>query len=197
MPTIAVLFATREGHTRRIADYLVNRFRSRAVSAEALDVGELPEEFNLGQYAAVVLAAPVHLGEHEPQMVTFVRDNRDLLERMPSGFLSVSLSEAGAEGIARSAEQRQQAENDVRVQLDRFYQETGFSPTRELPVAGALAYTKYGAVVRLMMKQIAKQSGGPTDTSRDYEFTDWRGLDAFVDDMLRMLHPAAEAAPRP
>jgi menaquinone-dependent protoporphyrinogen oxidase len=49
-----------------------------------------------------------------------------------------------------------------------------------LPVAGALAYSKYSFFVKLVMKTIAWKAGGPTDTSRDYEFTDWATLDRFV-----------------
>jgi menaquinone-dependent protoporphyrinogen oxidase len=47
-------------------------------------------------------------------------------------------------------------------------------------VAGALAYSKYNFFIKLVMKAIARKAGGPTDTSRDYEFTDWPALDRFV-----------------
>ena len=40
-------------------------------------------------------------------------------------------------------------------------------------VAGALAYSKYSMPVKWMMKRIAKQAGEATDTSKDYEYTDW------------------------
>jgi menaquinone-dependent protoporphyrinogen IX oxidase len=35
------------------------------------------------------------------------------------------------------------------------------------------------------MKQIARKAGAPTDTARDYEFTDWATLDRFVGDVAR------------
>jgi menaquinone-dependent protoporphyrinogen oxidase len=31
------------------------------------------------------------------------------------------------------------------------------------------------------MKRIARKEGGPTDTSRDYEYTDWEAVDRFAD----------------
>jgi menaquinone-dependent protoporphyrinogen oxidase len=49
-----------------------------------------------------------------------------------------------------------------------------------LPVAGALTYSKYNFFIKLIMKTMARRAGGPTDTSRDYEFTDWAALDRFV-----------------
>ena len=46
-------------------------------------------------------------------------------------------------------------------------------------VAGALADTKYNWFIRSMMKRIAAKAGGDTDTSRDYEYTDWPALSRF------------------
>jgi menaquinone-dependent protoporphyrinogen oxidase len=33
------------------------------------------------------------------------------------------------------------------------------------------------------MKRIARKAGAPTDTSRDYEFTNWQALDRFVEQL--------------
>jgi len=35
------------------------------------------------------------------------------------------------------------------------------------------------------MKQIARKAGGDTDTSRDYEYTDWAALRGFAEDFGR------------
>jgi menaquinone-dependent protoporphyrinogen IX oxidase len=35
-----------------------------------------------------------------------------------------------------------------------------------------------------MMRQIAKATGADTDTSRDHEYTDWVGLDQFVEQFV-------------
>ena len=40
-------------------------------------------------------------------------------------------------------------------------------------VAGRLAYTQYGLLKRFVMRRIALKAGGPVDTSRDHEMTDW------------------------
>jgi menaquinone-dependent protoporphyrinogen oxidase len=68
--------------------------------------------------------------------------------------------------------------------IDVFVQETGWRPPYVLPVAGALAYSKYNFFIKLIMKTISRMAGGPTDTSRDYEFTDWVALDRFVLDRV-------------
>jgi menaquinone-dependent protoporphyrinogen oxidase len=51
------------------------------------------------------------------------------------------------------------------------------------PVAGALLYRQYGAIVRLVMRFIAMQTGATTDTSRDHEYTNWEALDRFADEL--------------
>ncbi len=68
--------------------------------------------------------------------------------------------------------------------IGRFVAETGWAPAHVLPVAGALAYSRYNFLIRFVLKRIARANGAPTDTSRDYEFTDWQAVDNFVRDAL-------------
>jgi len=55
------------------------------------------------------------------------------------------------------------------------------------PIAGALLYTKYNFIVRFIMKRIARQAGAATDTSKDYEYTDWAALSRFIDEFVKEL----------
>ena len=45
---------------------------------------------------------------------------------------------------------------------------------------GALAYSRYGRFTRWIIRRIARSKNLGTDTSRDYEYTDWRAVDAFA-----------------
>jgi menaquinone-dependent protoporphyrinogen oxidase len=134
----------------------------------------------LGQYAAAVVASSVHAGRHESEMVRFVKEHIADLENLPSAFLSVTLSEAGAERPDATPEAHAKFVADVQKVISRFFEDTGWHPKRVKLVAGALLYTKYNFLVRFVMKRIAKAAGASTDTSRDYEYTDWVGLDQFV-----------------
>lgn len=184
MLPVLILYATREGQTRRIAEHLAASIRACDWNTDALDVRALPAGFELRNYSAAVLAASVHMGRHEREMIAFVREHRATLEGMPTAFLSVSLSEAGVEMETNSAEVRLHATRDVSRLIDEFFEQTGWHPSRVKPVAGALAYTKYNALVRLVMKHIAKKEGGSTDTAHDHEYTDWLALDRFVVEFL-------------
>lgn len=182
---VAVLYATREGQARRVAEHVATRFRALGATVDLDDVAYAPVDVSLRRYGAIVLVASIHVGRHEPEMIDFVKDHREDLERVHTAFLSVSLSEAGAEMKSASPEQRAKGAADVRGMLEAFCADTGWRPERIEPVAGALRYSEYGFVVRLVMRSIAKRMGGATDTARDVEYTDWESLDHLVDELAK------------
>jgi menaquinone-dependent protoporphyrinogen IX oxidase len=153
--------------------------------------------FALQRYAAAILAASVHVRHHEREMVAFVKEHRDELEQLPTAFLSVSLAEASAEDPKASPARRAQAAAEVQHVLESFFEETGWHPDRVRPVAGALLYREYGLLVRFVMKQIVKREGGDADTSRNYDYTDWAALDAFIEGLgLPRAVPPAQKTDR-
>ncbi len=190
---VGVFFATREGHTEHIAEHVAADLRKLGFDVDVICVRQ-PVAFALDNYSAAVLAASVHGGRHEKEMVEFVKENRAELERMTTAFLSVTLSEAGAERHDASPAAHRQFADDVDRMLGNFFHETSWLPTYTRPVAGALLYSRYNFLVRFIMKHIARQAGGDTDTSRDYVYTDWLGLDRFVDELAAHFHSARPAA---
>jgi menaquinone-dependent protoporphyrinogen oxidase len=123
--------------------------------------------------------------------VRFVREHRQLLEKIPSAFFSVGLAVASRthDGAAQS-----------RGIVDKFLTATGWHPERVELVAGALPYSKYNFLVRFVMRRISAKEGGDTDTSRDYEYTDWSSVDRFARELVqgavfaRPAEPSAEFA---
>src|SRR5207247_7592088 len=104
-------------------------------------------------YAAVVLSASVHAGKHEGEMFKFVKKHRTELEQAPTAFLSVTLSESGAEMSGKAPEERARFSADVQRVIDKFFEETGWRPERVKPVAGALMYSKYNPFVKFEGKR--------------------------------------------
>ena len=180
--TAAVFYATREGHTRKIAERIAADLRGRGATVDVFDVRDSCTP-DWPKYSVACLAASVHIGHHEREMIAFATAHRDALTRLGVAFVSVTLSEAGAEDPRKPSAERQAAAADAQKMIDVFVKETGWRPAHAMPVAGALAYTRYNILVRFLMKRIARRAGAPTDTSRDYEFTDWPALDRFVEDL--------------
>jgi menaquinone-dependent protoporphyrinogen oxidase len=193
MKTIGILFATREGHTRKIVRHVADRLMTMGFEVELWNVKNRVPAPQLFNYDAVILAASVHGGKHEREMVKFVKKHRDELIAKPAAFLSVSLTEAGVELPDTTPTKRALSSAGVQQVLTRFFRETKWYPQRFKAVAGALLYTRYNFLTRFVMKQIAKESGGSTDTTKDHEYTDWADLDRFVDNFSAESAPAKMA----
>jgi menaquinone-dependent protoporphyrinogen oxidase len=193
MKFIGVIYATREGHTAKIAARIASGLHARGFTAGLFDVKEEGPVIDLQRCDAVVIAASVHLGKHEKEMVDFVREHASRLGTIPSAFISVTLSEAGVERQNATPEERAAFAADVKYVIDRFLKETGWHPKLIKPVAGAILYTKYNFLVRFVMKRIAKKSGGDTDTSRDFDYTDWASLDEFVKELAAQFERSVPA----
>jgi menaquinone-dependent protoporphyrinogen oxidase len=192
MKPIAVLYATREGHTHKIAERLVEDLRAAGVGAEAFDLAT-QAGVDLRAFAGAILAGSIHQGKHEKELSRFVKDNRESLDRIPTALLSVSLSEAGVERPDYSEAERTQAATDVQRLIAEFEAETGWHPGQTKPVAGALLYSKYNLLIRFVMKLIAKKARADTDTSRDYDYTDWASLDRFAQEFVAEVRAHAES----
>ncbi len=178
MPVL-IAYATHQGHTRVIAEYVAAALRVRDVETEVVDVAD-PPPLDLTEYDAVVLAASVHLGRHQKEMVRFVKVFREELAVRPTAFLSVSMSETTAANDNNTTEARAEAAERVAEQVESFFDETEWTADHVQPVAGALMYSEYGLVTRFVMKMIAKSTGAATDTSRDHVYTDFAALERFA-----------------
>lgn len=191
-----MIYATREGHARRVAEDVAATPGVQQRRFDLIDAARIPEGFSLEEYSAAIVIASVHMGKHKPEIVRFVKDNAAKLNHVPSLFLSVSLSEVTAEDANAPPERRAQAQADVRRMIDRFLAETGWRPSHAAAVAGALTWSRYNFVIRFVMTRVAKKAGAPVDTTRDYEFTDWKELHRLVEEFA-MSSPAAGVSGSP
>jgi menaquinone-dependent protoporphyrinogen oxidase len=178
MGRIAVLYDSTEGQTANIADAIGEIATSAGHDVSVRDVRELPDDFGLESFDGFIVGASIHVGKHSRPFTAFVKRSRRLLEARPSAFFSVSLSAAG-----KTEEKKQEAQR----YLKEFLSETEWTPQVTATFAGALRYREYNFFKRLIMKWIAKNEGGDTDTSRNYEYTDWGQVHTFVGEFLRQV----------
>ena len=178
MTKILIAYGTTEGQTAQIANHLAEVIRGRGLEEEALDL-EQSKDVSLDGFDAVIIGGSVHMGKHQSDVVDFVRRNRVDLERLPSAFFSVSLA---ASGDLANAE----------AYVENFTQQTGWRPTKVGLFSGALLYRNF--LKRYMMKRIVRDKPGmPTDTSRDYVYTDWDQVKRFAEDFAERLVPESTA----
>lgn len=184
MKPVLIIYATREGQTRHIAEHVGAQLGAEKRAFEIVDAAHIPEGFSAAHYSTAIVGASLHMGNYEPEMVRFVKENLAELRLIRTLFLSVSLSEATAGDEHAPPDKRAEAQADVKRTIDRFMEKTEWHPTHVAAVAGALMYSKYDVVTRFVMRQIAKSQGGPSDTTRDYEFTDWSRLDQTIEGLV-------------
>ncbi|WP_028266290.1 flavodoxin domain-containing protein [Arthrobacter sp. MA-N2] len=174
MANIYIAYGTVEGQTGQIAEFIADVARGHGHEVHTVDIkdagGPLPDG-----YDAVVVGASVHMGKHEVYIRDFVRNNINVLERIPSAFFSVSLAARGDEENAESY-------------VEKFETETGWRPKHVGLFGGALLYTHYGFIKRHLMQMIARDKESlDTDTSRDYVYTEWDGVRRFAEDFVAGL----------
>jgi len=117
-------------------------------------------------------------GRHQRALIRFVRDHRAVLNTIPSAFFSVS-------GSAASPVESERAK--ARQFVDQFLDTAGWHPVLTETIGGAMAYTKYNPFLRWFIKRTARTAGGPTDTSRDHEMTDWSQVERFVQAFIQSV----------
>lgn len=171
MARILILYATREGHTGRIAARMAQKLRQRGHAVEAVRALPSGADPDFAAHDGVIVGASIHYGRHPGFLGAMVRRCRETLSARPAAFFSVSLS-AGGPGAKPEAARRY---------LEKFLRRTGWRPLHTAAIAGALQYSKYGAFKRALMIAFVGLAGGDTDTSRDYEYTDWDAVDRFCE----------------
>ena len=170
MPRILLLYASTEGQTALIAERVAHTLREKGHNVEMLPADATQPDLNPAAYDGVMVGASIHYGHHPAYLHKLVSRHRDVLAARPCAFFSVSLS-AGGPRPKLAAAQRY---------LDKFMRKTGWQPQLVASFAGALKYSVYGPIKRRVMIVFMTLGGGETDTSRDYEYTDWAAVERFA-----------------
>lgn len=171
MPTIAIIYATTEGQTRKIAKGIRDRFLELGWKTRLYDAVDHPDADALDGVDAVILAGSIHVHHFQTSLAHFAKENAARLNSIPSAFCAVSLSAVGDKDEKDGASQCAQS----------FAEETGWQPTMVHHAAGALMFTKYDFFRTWIMKRIAKEHDLEMHGRDDVEFTDWDEIAKFVD----------------
>jgi menaquinone-dependent protoporphyrinogen oxidase len=170
MARVAILFASFDGQTEAIARRIGAALERDGHAVTLRSAGDDGAARGIEAFDAAIVGGAVRYGRHAKALETLVRECSGAFARRPNAFFSVSLS-AGGPGARPLTAQRQ---------IDEFCTRTGWRPGEVAAFAGALRYRKYNPFLRLLMRLIVGAAGGDTDTSRDYEYTDWAAVERFA-----------------
>ena len=182
MNRVLVIYASTHGHTAKIAARIA---KAIGPAAELHDIASATG-LEPWHYDAVVVGASVHAGHHQKAVIDWARGYAGALNGMPSAFFSVCLSAADDTDEARATARRY---------VDDFVEETGWTPRRTASFAGALQYLEYDFFTRLLIRMRMHRGGHPTDSTQDYDYTDWDAVWRFGGEIAGMILPAAAPVP--
>lgn len=182
---ILAVYGSNYGQAHAVLQRVKDALEARGHHVSAYKGDAVPAGLAVEDFDAAVLAASVRMGKYQPYMLDFAKRNAAALSALPTAFVSVNGTREESE-----PEWRDEAAGYVRT----FLEQTGLEPRWKASFAGKLAYRTYGLVTRFMMKRINGDRGGPTDTSRDYEYTDWDAVDRFAAAVADGLGDAAGSA---
>jgi menaquinone-dependent protoporphyrinogen oxidase len=164
-----IVYGTVEGQTRKIAFYMQHVLQQAGhlvTVADASNNQPVPTS-----YDAVLVGSSIHIHKYQSAVVHYVTHHAAALNNMPGAFFSVCL--AVASDIEEEHREAEKITGD-------FLGQTKWKPLMTTQIAGALKYTQYDFFKRIIMKMISKREGRTTDTSQDYEYTDWDAVKKFV-----------------
>jgi menaquinone-dependent protoporphyrinogen oxidase len=179
MHKILLVYATREGQTRKIAEFLASELTTRGADVMLVNAADqaAAQGVNPADYDKVVLGASMHAGHIEKELLGYIKTHQAILQSKSCPFFLVLMA-AATEDRQQRARELQEAEQMVRKQVPM-----ALGPM-EL-IAGALSYTRYNWFIKWTMKRISAKYGGATDTSRDHEYTDWEQVRRYAEQLLK------------
>lgn len=174
---IGIYFASKHQQTSKIAHFLSNWFTEHEADVHVIDLDRGTEGLaEVRNFDAVLVGAPMYRGRYPRAVRQFVKENRsELMAVASTGFFSICLAETPG-----TCQAHLESLGPVRAFLD----DVSWTPEWIASFPGALNYREYNPLLRRIMRRISQKSGGPTDTTRDFELTRWSEVERFAQDFF-------------
>ena len=167
MSKTLIIYSTTDGQTKKICERMKELSKiNDAIKLTSLNkVGD--EDLNL--YKKIIIGASIRYGRHNNKVYSFIESNKKILKLKKSAFFSVNV-------VARKPEKNSTKTNPY---MQNFLKKTALIPDTLEVFAGKVDYPNYNFFNKLVIRFIMYLTKGPTDTSKSYEFTDWKKVEEF------------------
>jgi menaquinone-dependent protoporphyrinogen oxidase len=169
---VLILFSSRFGDSKTVAQAVAQRLEHDGITSQLRPL-EQAQTVDVHAFSAAVLVASIRYGHFHKSLLAFVARHASWLQETCSGFVSLSLT-------ARKADKRSPQTNAYTRKFLAKARLLGWMPAHCEAVAGALRYPRYHLMDRLCIQLIMRITGGETDASREYEYTDWAQVEGFA-----------------
>ena len=168
MKSTLIIYSSTDGQTRnicsRIGEFLCNDTPLKIISLSEVTNNDIEK------YDQVIIGASIRYGKHKKELFKFIDKNLDELTKKDNAFFSVNV-------VARKPEKNTPETNPY---MQKFLLKTAWVPRKLAVFAGKIDYPKYKLIDKYAIKFIMWITKGPTDTSKTYEFTDWKAVEDFA-----------------
>ena len=184
MASTLLLYSSVYGLSRQICERLQALLQEQGKDARVAAIGD--SGVDPAAFDAIVIGASIKHGKHNPEVLSFIRRHRALLEAKPSALFSVNL-------VARKPGKNTPQTNPY---LRRLVAQSPWKPRLQGVFAGELDYSRYGPVDKHMMRFVMWVNKGPTDFNTKVQFTNWQEVERFADQVAQLTSaPVAEPEP--
>ena len=169
MPKSLIIYSSIDGHTKAICKKI--REYNDNEEFDICSILDMPS--NLDEYKNIIIGASIRYGKYRKELYEFINKNKDLLDAKNNAFFSVN-------AVARKSDKDTPDTNPYVV---KFLKNSKWVPKNIEVFAGKIDYPKYNFFDKYMIKFIMWITKGPTNTSKVYEFTDWKKVKAFAESL--------------
>ena len=163
-----ITYSTVDGQTKEICKRISNLSSNTFV--EVLPISEVK---NIDQYETIVIGASIRYGKYRKEVFKFIDNNIKQIENKDNAFFSVNV-------VARKEEKSSPETNPYVI---KFLNKINWVPKKIGVFAGKIDYPRYKFFDKYAIKFIMWITNGPTDTSKTFEFTDWKKVEEFTRDL--------------
>jgi menaquinone-dependent protoporphyrinogen oxidase len=167
MSEILIVYASTDGHTRKICERLQQVLELQGNTVDLLSVEQTHPD--VSQFDKIVIGASIRYGKHSKLICRFIEQNQTRLEQIPNAFFSVNV-------VARKPEKNQP---DTNPYLKKFLTQIDWQPKQLAVFGGNLDYPNCRYLDRQMIRLIMWMTKGPTAADTVIDYTDWDQVDSF------------------
>lgn len=175
MSNIVIIYATTDGHTKEICDYLAETIEALDNQVTVTEVTNA-QQIDLHDCDKIVIGASIRYGKHSRDVYDFIATNQEALEQKPNAFFSVNV-------VARKPDKNTPETNPYLV---KFLKQISWQPKELAVFAGKIDYQKYSFFDRNMIRFIMWMTKGPTAPDTKIDFTNWEQVKSFADTINKM-----------
>jgi menaquinone-dependent protoporphyrinogen oxidase len=173
-----IIYPSQAGCTEEIAKRIFQRMEEEGTPVDLYNVvEERADEIAIDSYDAVVLGSPSHYGHYDARIEWCIREYRDFLSEVPTGFFSVS-------------------HETTRRPNGGFLPRLHWQPSIEQTFPGANDHPRYSLKQRII-HWIAEKPGEESEPECDRESVDWDSVDQFAERFIRFVHNCKQPKGKP